>query len=109
MFPTPPIYARSAMGIDVDLRELEATAQADLARQREMSAVELVDAAIALHHMLNATGQPAISLPLHWTPEGLLVGAQLVAACGREDVLVRIASQIEVACPRAGRRPPICA
>jgi amidase len=32
------------------------------------------------------TGQPAISLPLHWTPAGLPVGVQLAAAYGREDL-----------------------
>jgi amidase len=53
----------------------------------------------------NMTGQPAVSLPLHWTPDGLPVGVQLVAAYGREDVLVRVASQLEQAAPWAGRHP----
>jgi amidase len=47
----------------------------------------------------NATGQPAISLPLHRTAGGLPVGVQIVAAAGREDLLVRIAAQIEAARP----------
>jgi amidase len=55
----------------------------------------------------NMTGQPAVSLPLHWTPDGLPVGVQLVAAYGREDVLVQVASQIEQAAPWAGRRPAL--
>ncbi len=55
----------------------------------------------------NMTGQPAVSLPLHWTPAGLPVGVQLAAAYGREDVLVRVASQLEQAAPWRGRRPPV--
>jgi amidase len=57
----------------------------------------------------NVTGQPAISLPLYWTAEGLPVGVQLVAGFGREDVLVRIAAQLEAAQPWASRRPPVTA
>jgi amidase len=55
----------------------------------------------------NATGQPAISLPLHWSADGLPVGVQLVASYDGEDVLVRIAAQLEAASPWADRRPPL--
>ena len=53
----------------------------------------------------NTSGQPAISLPLEWTADGLPVGVQLVAGYGREDVLIRIASQLEQAQPWIGRTP----
>jgi amidase len=53
----------------------------------------------------NMTGQPAVTLPLHWTPGGLPVGVQLVAGYGREDLLVRVASQLEQAAPWAQRYP----
>jgi amidase len=55
----------------------------------------------------NITGRPAISLPLHWTPEGLPVGVQLVADYAREDLLLRVAARIETAAPWASRRPPV--
>ncbi|HET6214965.1 MAG TPA: amidase family protein, partial [Micromonosporaceae bacterium] len=55
----------------------------------------------------NMTGQPAVSLPLHWTPDGLPVGVQLVAGYGREDLLIQVASQLEQAAPWADRRPRV--
>jgi amidase len=55
----------------------------------------------------NMTGQPAVRLPLHWTPGGLPVGVQRVAAYGREDLLVRVASQLEHAAPWADRHPQV--
>lgn len=57
----------------------------------------------------NVTGQPAMSLPLGWTEDGVPLGAQLVAAFGREDVLLRVASQLEAAQPWADRAPPVSA
>jgi amidase len=57
----------------------------------------------------NFTGQPAISLPLHWNEAGLPIGVQLVAASAREDLLLRVAGQLEEARPWRDRRPPVCA
>jgi len=55
----------------------------------------------------NVTGQPSISLPLHWSDEGLPIGVQLTAPIGREDVLIRVAAQLEQAAPWSERRAPI--
>ncbi len=57
----------------------------------------------------NATGHPAISLPLHWNAANLPIGAQLVAAHGREDLLLRVAAQLEEAQPWAERTPSLFA
>jgi amidase len=55
----------------------------------------------------NITGQPAISLPLHWSADGLPMGVQFVAGANREDLLVRLASQLEVARSWSDKVAPI--
>lgn len=55
--------------------------------------------------VFNATGQPAISLPVHQGEHGLPIGVQLVAAYGREDILIRIAAQVEQATNWQDRLP----
>ncbi len=55
----------------------------------------------------NLSGQPAISVPLHWTADGLPVGAQLVAATGREDLLLQVAAQLENTAPWRNQRPAV--
>ena len=54
----------------------------------------------------NASGQPAASLPLHWTADGLPVGVQLAAAFGADELLIALAAEIEAARPWFERRPP---
>ena len=57
--------------------------------------------------VFNISGQPAISLPLGHSNGGLPIGVQLVAPYGREDLLLRIAAQLEDALPWGHRRPPL--
>ena len=49
--------------------------------------------------VFNATGQPACSIPLYRNADGLPIGIQLAAAYGREDLLLRVAAQLEAAQP----------
>ena len=59
--------------------------------------------------LFNQTGQPAISLPLHHTADGLPIGMQLSAPMGGEGTLIRLSAQLEAAHPWIDRKPPVIA
>ncbi len=56
--------------------------------------------------MWNVTGSPAVSLPLHQTPDGLPIGVMLAARPAEEATLLALAAQVEAAAPWWHRRPP---
>lgn len=61
---------------------------------------------IAFTSLFNSTGQPAMSVPLAWSREGLPIGVQFVAPFGDDARLFRLGAQLESAQPWANRRPP---
>ncbi|MGY1631274.1 amidase [Geodermatophilus sp. SYSU D01186] len=69
---------------------------ADFERQKRYAAFTAV---------FNVTGQPAVSVPLHWTDGGLPVGSMLVGRPADEATLIALSAQLEAARPWAGRHP----
>jgi len=59
-------------------------------------------------YVSNATGQPAISLPLHWNDQGLPIGVHFVARYPDDAMLFQLAAQLEKAMPWSDKIPPIC-
>jgi len=103
-----------------DLWRLDATAQAELVREKSVRPIELVDTAIARIERLNpklnavvtamffnATGRPAMSVPLFWNCDGVPIGVQFAARFGDEATLFRLAAQLEQARPCADRLPSV--
>ena len=61
---------------------------------------------VAFTSVCNATGVPAMSMPLAWSRDGLPIGLHFVARYGAEETLLALAAQLEEARPWRDRRPP---
>jgi amidase len=57
--------------------------------------------------LYNLSGQPAVSVPLHWSAEGLPIGIMLAGRMGGEATLISLSAQLEAARPWAGKHPAI--
>ncbi len=79
----------------------------DIQERDPVKAFEPVHDYVPFTAIQNATGQPAITLPLHWTADGLPVGIMFAGPFGGEALLLRLASQLEIARPWADKHPKI--
>ena len=75
-------------------------------RSKVVEAFEPVFEASPYTMVANVTGQPSMSLPLHWTADGLPMGMLFTARIGDEATLFRLAAQLEQAMPWGGRIAP---
>jgi amidase len=74
----------------------------------EEEGADAILAFIPFTPVFNATGQPAMSVPLYWNDEGLPIGMHFASRYGDEATLFRLAGQLEQASPWFDRIPPIC-
>jgi amidase len=105
--PPPPLGSDHVSGLERALirlfhRALMPPATTMIRRRTWREAFEWV----GYTQLVNMTGAPAMSVPLHWMPQGLPVGIHMSSAFGREALLLSLAAQLEAAAPWAHRRPP---
>ena len=109
--PCTATRARCASWWDVDGNDLLITpTMAEAAPpigELKGASVERIVRLVPYTSPYNVSGQPGIALPLHWTADDMPVGIQLIAPIGREDLLIRVAAQLEAAQPWKDRIPPI--
>ena len=79
----------------------------DLMSEDDEAYIAALQASVGFTSLFNFTGNPAMSLPLTWSEDGLPIGVQFAAPFGDEATLFRLAAQLEQAQPWADRRPAL--
>ena len=69
--------------------------------------IERTNEVIAVTPLHNATGTPAMSVPLHWNADGLPIGVHFAGRFGEENTLLKLAAQLESAAPWFDRVPQL--
>ncbi len=102
----------SSPGYDLMLTPTMATPPLEIGRlalDREDLDAQRLDLlrTVGFTSLFNASGNPAASVPLYWSDDGLPIGTMFVAPYADEASLFRIGAQLEATQPWAGRKPPV--
>ena len=77
----------------------------DMTAEDDAACIKAILASIGFTSLFNSAGNPAMSVPLAWSPDGLPIGVQFAGRFGDEATLFRLGAQLETAQPWVNRRP----